>query len=97
MLPEISCPTLLKATTSSWLAPNFTPVKRSVYPHRIHMAVSDFFYKIEDLRRGQPDDIHAFNSNLFRDKEIHETIMISDFLQFETGIAVFDNLVLKKA
>lgn len=57
-------------------------------------ALRDSAYQVEDLCKGQLDDIHALRLKLFRDDEIDENAITSQALQSKTGVVVLRLLSL---
>lgn len=62
---------------------------------RIVNSVSNFIYKVEDLRKGTQDDIHIFQLKFYRDKDLNSKALMSHVLTSETGMTVSRLLLLK--
>lgn len=59
-------------------------------------ALSDYVYQVEDLRNGQLDKVHASRLKMFRDSNLDEVEITSDFLKSETGMVVSRLLSLEE-
>ena len=51
-------------------------------------ALSDYVYRVEDLRTGNYDDIHAARLKFYRDSDLDAEAIMSHVLSSETGMPV---------
>lgn len=57
-------------------------------PRQVIKAINDHVYQVEDLRKGQLDNIHASRLKMFRDSAIDENAILSHVIHSETGMVV---------
>ena len=57
-------------------------------PRRVIKALSDYVYRVEDLRTGNYDDVHASRLKFNHDADLDAAAIMSHVLSSETGMPV---------
>ena len=66
-------------------------------PRRIIKAVSDYFYTVEDLRNGIPDDVHTTCVRFYLDKSLDTEVVVPHVLHSDESMPIQRLLRLKEA
>lgn len=57
-------------------------------PRRVLKALSDYVFKVEDLRNGETEDVHGTRLKYYADNSLDTRVILSHVLASETGMPV---------
>lgn len=57
-------------------------------PRRVVKAISDYIYRVEDLRNGLQEDVHSTRLKFYSDESLDQEAILSHVLSSETGMPI---------